>query len=48
MPIYAVGSNHDNVNRMEAALAEFRAEDVGVDMEEDVEFTVEKGWCSSC
>ncbi|KAH9914868.1 YL1 nuclear protein-domain-containing protein [Fomitopsis serialis] len=29
-------------NRMEAALAEFRAEDVGVDVEEDVDFVVEK------
>ncbi|KAI0935606.1 hypothetical protein AcV5_003985 [Taiwanofungus camphoratus] len=29
-------------NRMEAALAEFRAEDVGVDTEEDIDFIVEK------
>lgn len=28
---------------MEAALAEFRAEDVGVDTEEDIDFIVEKG-----
>jgi len=28
---------------MEAALAEFRAEDVGMDVEEDVDFVVEKG-----
>ena len=29
--------------RMEAALAEFRAEDVGLDVEDDVDFIVEKG-----
>ncbi|KAH9836678.1 uncharacterized protein C8Q71DRAFT_759178 [Rhodofomes roseus] len=29
-------------NRMEAALAEFRAEDVGMDVEEDVDFVVVK------
>ena len=28
---------------MEAALAEFRAEDVGMDVEDDVDFIVEKG-----
>ncbi|KZT68827.1 hypothetical protein DAEQUDRAFT_670793 [Daedalea quercina L-15889] len=30
-------------NRMEAALAEFRAEDVGMDVEEDVDFVMERG-----
>jgi len=29
-------------NRMEAALAEFKAEDVGVDVEEDVDFVMGK------
>ncbi|EMD41507.1 hypothetical protein CERSUDRAFT_146509 [Gelatoporia subvermispora B] len=29
-------------NRMEAALAEFRAEDIGVDAEDDVDFNIEK------
>ena len=30
-------------NRMEAALAEFMAEDIGMDVEEDADFTVAKG-----
>lgn len=28
---------------MEAALAEFRAEDVGMDVDDDVDFNIEKG-----
>ncbi|CDO71734.1 hypothetical protein BN946_scf184920.g18, partial [Trametes cinnabarina] len=30
-------------NRMEAALAEFKAEDIGVDMDEDADFALDKG-----
>ena len=30
-------------NRMEAALAEFKAEDLGMDAEEDADFAVDKG-----
>ena len=34
-------------NRMEAALAEFKAEDLGVDVEEDADFAIDKGTCLS-
>ena len=30
-------------NRMEAALAEFKVEDLGMDVEEDADFTIAKG-----
>lgn len=30
-------------NRMEAALAEFKAEDVGLDADEDADFALERG-----
>ena len=30
-------------NRMEAALAEFKAEELGVDVEEDADFALDKG-----
>ena len=30
-------------NRLQAALAEFKAEDVGVDVEDDVDFVLDKG-----
>lgn len=30
-------------NRMEAALAEFKAEDVGMDVDEDADFALAKG-----
>lgn len=33
-------------DRMEAALAEFKAEDLGQDVEEDVDFVVQVGACS--
>ena len=34
-------------NRMEAALAEFKAEDLGMDVEEDADFAIDKGTSSS-
>ncbi len=34
-------------NRMEAALAEFKAEDLGMDVEEDADFEVDKGELTS-
>ena len=30
-------------NRMEAALAEFKAEDIGMDVDEDADFALDKG-----
>ena len=39
--------NETKLYSMEAALAEFRAEDIGVDGEEDVDFIMEKGMCTS-